>query len=75
MNNTNTTHAEPADMDLVDLAFDQHWRHDGGYCLIELEAFEAHRSSCGADAYTFNGALYYSDGELAWSIDLEYLDA
>jgi len=75
MSNTNTTHAEPADLSLVELAFDQHWRHDGGYSLIELEAFKAHRPSGQPDAYTFNGSLYYSDGELAWSIDLEHLDA
>ena len=64
----------PADMDLVERAFDQHWRHDGGACMIELTAFEAHRPrDLEIDAYTFNGALYYSDGVGAWSIALEYL--
>jgi len=74
MNNETTTHAEPADMTLVDLAFEQHWRHDGGYCMIELAEFEARRPG-NADAYTHNGALYYSDGVIAWSIALEHLDA
>lgn len=64
---------EPADMDLVETAFNQHWRHDGGYCLIELSEFKAHQPR-DLDAYTFNGSLYYSDGSLAWSIALEYLD-
>ena len=65
--------AEPADMDLVEAAFDQHWRHDGGECMIELSAFKAHQPR-DLDAYTVNGSLYYSNGSLAWSIALEYLD-
>jgi|DEB0MinimDraft_6_1074348.scaffolds.fasta_scaffold00896_8 hypothetical protein len=64
--------SEPADMALVEAAFDQHWRHDGGYCLIELSEFKAHQPRDHA-AYLFNGSLYYSDGSLAWSIALEYL--
>ena len=60
----------PADMDLVDQAFRDHWRHDGGSSLIDLSEFRAND----IDAYIFNGSLYYSDGELAWSIPLEYLD-
>jgi len=65
--------AEPAEMDLVAAAFDQHWRHDGGACMIELSEFKAHQPR-DLDAYTCNGSLYYSDGSLAWSIALEYLD-
>lgn len=76
-NNTPSTDefvSVPADMELVERAFDQHWRHDGGFCMIELTAFEAHRPrDLEIDAYLFNGALYYSDGALAWSIALEYL--
>lgn len=64
---------EAADMDLVEAAFDQHWRHDGGACMIELSEFKAHQPR-DLDAYTCNGSLYYSDGSLAWSIALEYLD-
>jgi hypothetical protein len=60
-------------MDLVETAFNQHWRHDGGACMIELSEFKAHQPR-DLDAYTFNGSLYYSDGSLAWSIALEYLD-
>jgi len=65
--------SKPADMDLVEAAFDQHWRHDGGYCMIELTEFKAHQP-LDLDAYIFNGSLYYSDGSFAWSIALEYLD-
>ena len=65
--------SEPADMHLVEAAFDQHWRHDGGYCMIELTEFKAHQPR-DLDAYIFNGSLYYSDGSFAWSIALEYLD-
>jgi len=65
--------SEPADMDLVEAAFDQHWRHDGGCCMIELTEFKAHQPG-DLDAYIFNGSLYYSDGSFAWSIALEYLD-
>ena len=63
----------PADMNLVEVAFDQHWRHDGGACMIELTEFKAHQLR-DLDAYIFNDSLYYSDGSLAWSIPLEYLD-
>lgn len=65
--------AQPANMDLVEMAFDQHWRHDGGYCMITLSEFKKHQPS-NHSAYTLNGALYYSDENTAWSIDLEYLD-
>ena len=44
--------SEPADMDLVEAAFDQHWRHDGGYCMIELTEFKAHQPR-DLDAYIF----------------------
>lgn len=64
---------EPADMDLVERAFDWHWRHDGGACMIPLSEFKAHQER-DLDAYIFNSALYYSDGSLAWSIPLDYLE-
>lgn len=64
---------EPADMDLVETAFDQHWRRHRGACMIEISEFKSHQPR-DLDAYTFNGSLYYSDGSLAWSIALEYLD-
>ena len=71
--NTQKATAKPANMDLVEMAFDQHWRHDGGYCMIPLSEFKSHQLN-DHSAYTLDGVLYYSDGCNAWSIDLEYLN-
>lgn len=62
---------------LVDRAFDWHWNHDCGECLISLNEFKKFKpdSNPDTDVYIANNRLYYRSSSHQWSIDLEYLES
>lgn len=62
---------------LVERAFDWHWRHDGGASHISLDTFKTANPKPESDSDTFisEGTLYYrSSDDTCWAIDLTYLE-